>query len=137
MELAHLDKKAADPKQLIEVQAAMIGEAKEDTWEGMVDGTVLPKTYWQRPVGQYVWQGTVYMLIKGALDKFNIIPQLFPKKVGIFIPLEVLAWVKTACWVLHSRLNYFWRNMNISRIFYFSKSESAENFGTDLNSYPL
>ena len=25
------------------------------------------------------------------------------------------------CWVLHSRLAYFWRNMNISSIFYFSK----------------
>ena len=31
------------------------------------------------------------IFIKGTLDKFNIIPQLFPKKVGIFIPLEVLA----------------------------------------------
>ena len=30
---------------------------------------------------------------KGALDKYNIIPKLFPKKVGIFIPLEVLPWV--------------------------------------------
>ena len=60
----------------------------------------------------------------GALDKYNIIPQLFPKKVGIFIPLEVLAWVMTACWVLRSRLTYFWRNMNISSIFYFSKSTS-------------
>ena len=30
-------------------------------------------------------------LFKGALDKFNIIPNFFPKKVGIFIPLEVLA----------------------------------------------
>ena len=30
---------------------------------------------------------------KGALDKYNIIPQLFPKKVGIFIPLEMLAWI--------------------------------------------
>ena len=29
--------------------------------------------------------------VKGALDKFNIIPNFFPKKVGIFIPLEVLA----------------------------------------------
>ena len=38
--------------------------------------------------------------------------QLFTKKVGIFIPLEVLAWVMTACWVLRSRLTYFWRNMN-------------------------
>ena len=25
--------------------------------------------------------------LKGALDKFNIIPKVFPKKVGIFIPL--------------------------------------------------
>ena len=63
--------------------------------------------------------------IKGALDKFNIIPQLFPKKkVGIFIPLELLAWVMTACRVLRSRLTYFWRYMNISSIFYFSKSTS-------------
>ena len=56
---------------------------------------------------------------KGALDKFNIIPNFFPKKVGIFIPLEVLAWVKTAFQVLRSRLTYFWRNMNICSIFYF------------------
>ena len=62
--------------------------------------------------------------LKGALDKFNIIPQLFPKKVGIFIPLEGLAWVMTACRVLRSRLTYFWRYMNISSIFYFSKSTS-------------
>ena len=57
-------------------------------------------------------------IIKEALDKFNIIPNFFLKKVGIFIPLEVLAWsVKTACQVLRSRLTYFWRNMNISGIF--------------------
>ena len=61
---------------------------------------------------------------KGALDKFNIITQLFPKKVGIFLLLEVLAWVMTACQVLRSRLTYFWRYMNISSIFYFSKSTS-------------
>ena len=30
----------------------------------------------------------------------------------------------TACWVLHSRLTYFCRNLNFSRIFYFSKSTS-------------
>ena len=64
------------------------------------------------------------MLLKRALDKYNIILQRFPKKIGIFIPLEVLAWVMTACWVLLSRLAYFWRNMNISSIFYFSKSTS-------------
>ena len=63
-----------------------------------------------------------YSLIKGTMDKFNIIPQLFPKKVGIFIPLAVLAWVMTACRVLCSRLIYFWRNTNIYSIFYFSKS---------------
>ena len=59
--------------------------------------------------------------LKGAFDKFNIIP---PKIVGIFIPLEVFAWVKTACPVIRSRLTYFWRNTNISSIFYFSKSTS-------------
>ena len=35
--------------------------------------------------------------IKGPLDKCNIIPQLFSKKNGIFISLEVLAWLMTAC----------------------------------------
>ena len=34
---------------------------------------------------------------QGALDKCNIIPNFFQKKVGIFIPLEVLTWVMTAC----------------------------------------
>ena len=76
---------------------------------------------WVSNWAKFFWSGT---LIKGALDKFNIIPQLFPKKVGIFIPLEVLAWVMTACRVLRSRLTYFWRYMNISNIFYFSKSTS-------------
>ena len=47
------------------------------------------------------------IIIKGALDKYNIIPQLFPKKVEIFIPLQVFAWVNTACRVLCSRLIYF------------------------------
>ena len=31
-------------------------------------------------------QTAVLTLFKGALDKYNIIPQLFQKKVGIFIP---------------------------------------------------
>ena len=31
---------------------------------------------------------------------------------------------KNACWVLSSRLIYFWRNVKISSIFYFSKSTS-------------
>ena len=65
-----------------------------------------------------------WLVFKGALDKFNIIciPKLFPKKVGIFIPFKVLAWVMIACWVLPSRLTYFWRNLNTFSIFYFSKS---------------
>ena len=36
----------------------------------------------------------------------------------------MLAWVMTACWVFHFTLIYFWRNINISGIFYFSKSTS-------------
>ena len=57
-------------------------------------------------------------MFKGALDKYNIIPQLF------CTPLEVFAWVMTACWVLRSRLTFFWRNINISSIFYFAKLTS-------------
>ena len=72
--------------------------------------------------------GKRLFLIKGALDKFNITPNFFQKKVGIFIPLEVLVWVKTACRVLRSRLTSFWRNMNISSIFYFSKSTSINSY---------
>ena len=37
------------------------------------------------------------MNIKGALDKYNIIPELIPKKVEIFVPLELSAWVITEC----------------------------------------
>ena len=37
--------------------------------------------------------------IKGALDENNDIHNFFPKKVGILIPLAVLAWVKTQ--ILH------------------------------------
>ena len=40
-----------------------------------------------------------HLSIKGALDKYNIILKLFPKQSGIFIPLEVLVWVMTTCWV--------------------------------------
>ena len=67
----------------------------------------------------------IVTMIKRALDKYeNIILQLSPKRVKIFVLLEVLAWVMTACWILHSSLIYFWRNMHISSIFYFSKSTS-------------
>ena len=60
-------------------------------------------------------------LLKETLDKYNIIPPTFSKKVVIFIPLEVLAWVTTACWISCSRLFYCWRNMSISSIFYFQR----------------
>ena len=68
----------------------------------------------------------LYVTFKGALDKYNIIPQLFSENVGIFIPLEVLAWVMTVYQVLRSRSTSFGRctGMNISGIFYFSKSTS-------------
>ena len=71
-----------------------------------------------------IWTSGWMIEFKGALDKCNIIPNFFQKKVEIFIPLEGLGWVMTARWVLCSRLVYFWRNMNISSIFYFSKSTS-------------
>ena len=73
-------------------------------------------------------QFIILIIFKGHLDKY-IIPLLFlSKKVGIFMSLEVLAWV-TVCWVLHSRLTLNWLidqywNINISSTFYFSKSTS-------------
>ena len=39
----------------------------------------------------------IVTMIRWALDKYNIILQLSPNKVEIFILLEVLAWVMTAC----------------------------------------
>ena len=45
------------------------------------------------------------MALKGHWTSSTSSPNFFPKKVGIFIPLEVLAWVMTACRVLRSRLN--------------------------------
>ena len=65
----------------------------------------------------------VLLLWKGHWTSITPSPT-FSKKVGIFIPFEVLVWVMTACQVLHSRLIWFWRNMNICSIFYFSKSTS-------------
>ena len=64
------------------------------------------------------------LCLKGNWASITSSPDFFLKKVGVFVPLEVLACVMTACWVLHSGLTYFWRNMNISSIFYLSKSTS-------------
>ena len=67
-----------------------------------------------------IWTG----ILKGHWTSITSSPNFFKKKVGIFIPLEVLARIMTACWVLRSKLTYFWRNRNISNVFYFSKSTS-------------
>ena len=39
----------------------------------------------------------LYVVIKGTLDKYNITPQIVPKNVEIFKPLDLLALVMTAC----------------------------------------
>ena len=70
------------------------------------------------------WLEMPILSLKGHWTGITSSPNFFHKKVVIFIPLEVLAWVMTACWVLRSGLTYFRRNMNISSIFYFSKSTS-------------
>ena len=48
-----------------------------------------------------------FSCIKGHWTSSTPSPNFFQKKGGIFIPLEVLAWVMTACRVLRSRLTYF------------------------------
>ena len=85
---------------------------------------VTNNSHWLVCLESYDLSAIELLSIKGALDKNNIILQLFPKKVGVFIPKEVLAWIMTAWWLLLSRRTYFWRNVNISSIFYFSKSTS-------------
>ena len=105
-----------------------INAMKTNPWD--VYGWRIVKNEWKFLV--YSINFVLKACIKGALDNLNIIPQLFPKKVGIFIPLEVLAWVMTACLVLHSRLIYFVRSMNISSIFYFAKSPSINTQNTSL-----
>ena len=76
----------------------MLGQSCVKTSESELHSAIAPKFKLQMLYSQN---------IKGALDKFNIIPQLFPKKVEIFIPLKVLEWVMTACRVLRSTLTYF------------------------------
>ena len=57
---------------------------------------------------------------KGALDKYNIIAQLFPKKSWDFYTIRSVDMGND--YMLS--LTYFWRNMNISSTSYFSKSTS-------------
>ena len=59
-----------------------------------------------------------YDFAKGSFDKYNIIPLTLSRKVEIVMQSEVLALVMTACWLLFSSSTYFWRNVNISSIFY-------------------
>ena len=42
------------------------------------------------------------------------------------------AFVMTACWLQPSTLTYFWSNVNISSIFYFSKSTFINTQHSDL-----
>ena len=58
------------------------------------------------------------LFAKGALYKYNIITH--------FYTIRSVAWVMTACWMLRSILTYFWRNLNMFNIFYFSKSTSID-----------
>ena len=102
-----------------------IHESKEHFTVPRVDGATVVSAR-----GILFLQSICALYIKGALDKYNIIPQLPsppPKKRKSWVfdtKLELLSWVMNACWVLSSRLTYFWRNMNIPSIFYFSKSIS-------------
>ena len=87
----------------------------------------------------YLWVGQVFFLQKlpapplksnGASLKrhwthITSSPTFFPKRWDFYTISSVgMAWVMTACWVLRSRLIYFWRNINIYSIFYFSKLTS-------------
>ena len=62
---------------------------------------------------------TWYVLRLLALDKYNIIPHLFSKKSWHFYTISSVG--MGTCWVLRSRLIYFWRNNNIHCSFYFPK----------------
>ena len=47
------------------------------------------------------------MHLKGHWTSITSSPNFFPKKVGTYVPLEVLIWVMIVYWVFHSRLSYF------------------------------
>ena len=51
-------------------------------------------THIVRQMGMCHSNGSLFLqeIFKGALDKCNIIPNFFPKKVGIFVPLQVLVY---------------------------------------------
>ena len=62
--------------------------------------------------------------LKGALDNYNIIPNIFWKSWDFYI-IRSAGMAKDCIaefYILY--LTYFWRNMNISCIFSFSKSTS-------------
>ena len=45
---------------------------------------------WFSDLSTFAWKRPLQSFLKGELDKYNIINQLFHKKVEIFIPLEML-----------------------------------------------
>ena len=70
---------------------------------------------------------TKYFKVKRTLDKYNIIPQLFPKKLR-FLYHEKCCY----CCCLPFSLTYFWRTMNICSIIHFSKSTSINTWYSGL-----
>ena len=71
----------------------------------------------------WVLLNLVVDLLKAHWTTITSSPNFFQKSWDFYIFRSFLM-VMTACWVLHSRLIYFWRNVDISSIFYFSKSTS-------------
>ena len=58
---------------------------------------------WEKGPFLHVRLCNTCFMFKEALDNYqHHPPHFFPKKLRISIPLEVLAWVMTACWVLRS-----------------------------------
>ena len=122
---------------------------KRTTWHSSLPRNILDKGAWRGGGGGLILTGSVdsyitillqyfesyfffnqmhseltmvsVCLFKGALGKYNIIPQLFPKK---------LECCYRACWYLDSnlsKLTYFQRNMNISSFFILFKSKLQQN----------
>ena len=75
--------------------------------------------------GQAVWQQHILPILNltGIRQVWHHPIDCPPPKKKI--SLEVLTFLMTACWILHSGVIYLWRNVNISSIFHYSKSASV------------